>query len=349
MTDYSQPNTMTKKNKLERLCRGEVAPSSVLFQPIVMHFAARFNGRTYAEFASDYRVLVESNLRVLDYCDMDMVGLISDPYRETSAFGAKVEYVAEGVPRCLDTIVRTIDDVRALPRPDVHACERTRDRILGAGLYQERLRGAVPVYGWIEGPLAEACDLAGISDMLASLMNDPDFCNSLMDKCAVTAKDFAKAQIDSGCDIIGIGDAVCSQISRRTYDAYVRERHRDIIAFIHTQGARVKLHICGDITHLLPSLRDLGIDILDLDWKVDPDAAHTVMGEHVVCSGNINPVDIQNKTERELRALAEDLVRRESGRRFVLSGGCEITVETPPVNLRALREASQVTSGARDE
>jgi MtaA/CmuA family methyltransferase len=280
---------------------------------------------------------------------MDMVGLISDPYRETSAFGAKIEYVPEGVPRCLEPIIRTIDDVRALRRPDVHACERTRDRILGAALYQERLKGTVPVYGWIEGPLAEACDLAGISDMLASLMNDADFSNSLMDKCTLTAKDFARAQIESGCDIIGIGDAVCSQISRRTYDVYVREKHREIIAFIHELGARVKLHICGDITHLLPSLRDLGIDILDLDWKVDLDAAHAAMGENVICSGNINPVDIQNTPEPGLRALAHDLLKREAGRRFILSGGCEITVETPPANLRALREASLETSGARDE
>ena len=340
---------MTKKEKLDRVCRGEQTGSSALFQPIVMHFAARFNNRSYAEFASDYRVLVESNLRVMDSFDTDMVGLISDPYRETSAFGARIEYVAEGVPRCLDTIIRTIGDVKALPRPDVSRCERTRDRIRGAALYQERLKGTVPVYGWIEGPLAEACDLAGISDMLANLMQEPDFCHALMDKCVVTAKDFAGAQIESGCDIIGIGDAVCSQVSRRTYDAFVRERHREIIECIHAHGARVKLHICGDITHLLPSLRGLAIDILDIDWMVAMDAAHSAMGGNVICSGNINPVDIQCKTERELRTLAHDLLRHEAGRRFVLSGGCEITVDTPPANLMALREESQWLSGVLDE
>lgn len=340
---------MTKKEKFERLRNGQQTPSSVMFQPILMHFAARFSNRTYAEFASDYHVLVESNLRALDYFDMDMVGLISDPYRETSAFGARVEYIDEGVPRCLDTIIRTMDDVNALRRPDVHKAERTRDRIQGAALYQERLKGTVPVYGWIEGPLAEACDLAGISDMLANLMNDPDFSRSLMDKCVVTAKDFAKAQIETGCDIIGIGDAICSQISRRTYDAYVKERHREIIEFIHSQSTLVKMHICGDITHLLQSLRDLDVDILDLDWQVDMEAARGVLGEKIILSGNINPVDIQFMTESEIRALARDLVQREEGRRFILSGGCEITVDTPTGNLRALRDVSQQTpEGNRD-
>ena len=336
---------MTKKEKFERLHSGREAGSEVLFQPILMHFAARFSNRSYAEFASDYRVLVDSNLRALDYFDMDMVGLISDPYRETSAFGARIEYVDEGVPRCLDTIVRTMDDVKSLRRPDVHKAERTRDRIQGASLYQERLRGTVPVYGWIEGPLAEACDLAGIDGMLTSLMDDPDFSRALMDKCMVTARDFARAQIEAGCDIIGIGDAICSQISRRTYDAFVRERHRDIIEFIHSQNASVKLHICGDITHLLPSLRDLDVDILDIDWQVDLNGAHEALGDQVICSGNLNPVDIQFKTESEIHGLAKGLIRREEGKRFILSGGCEITVDTPPANLRSMREASRRTPG----
>ena len=320
-------------------------PTTVLFQPILMHFAARFGGRTYAEFASDYRVLVDCNLRALDYFDTDMVGLISDPYRETSAFGARIEYIAEGVPRCLDTIIRNLDDVRALARPDVHKSERTRDRIEGAALYQKHLQGTVPVYGWIEGPLAEACDLAGIGEMLGALLTDPDFSRALMDKCTITARDFSHAQIEAGCDIIGIGDAVCSQISRRTYDAFVKERHREIIEFIHAKNARVKMHICGDITHLLPSLRELDIDILDLDWKVDMDAAHGVLGDRVIRCGNINPVDIQFKTEHEISALAGDLVRGEAGRRFILSGGCEITVDTPHANVQAMRKASRLTPG----
>jgi uroporphyrinogen-III decarboxylase len=186
--------------------------------------------------------------------------------------------------------------------------------------------------------------------MLTNLMDDPDLSRSLMDKCMLTAKDFAKAQIEAGCDIIGVGDAVCSQISRRTYDAYVKERHQDLIEFIHAQNALVKLHICGDISHLLQSLRELDVDILDLDSQVDMDAAHGVLGEGVIRCGNINPVDIQFKTESELRTLAKDLVLREAGRRFILSGGCEITVDTPTGNLRALREASQQTpdKGIRD-
>ena len=34
----------------------------IQFSPLLMHFAARFIGKTYAEFASDHKVLVEGVL-----------------------------------------------------------------------------------------------------------------------------------------------------------------------------------------------------------------------------------------------------------------------------------------------
>jgi MtaA/CmuA family methyltransferase len=333
---------MTKKEKFESLCKDNTVDNSGLFQPILMHFAARFNHKTYAQFASDYNVLVNSNIKAMEFFDLDMVSLISDPYRETSAFGAKIEYVEEGVPKCLDLIIKNMDDAKALKNPDVYKSERCLDRIKGAQLYQKNLKGTVPVCGWIEGPLAEACDLAGVSEMLISLMTDPDLSNYLMDKCIVTAKDFARAQIEAGCDIIGLGDAICSQIGADVYDTYVKDRHMEIIEFIHSLNAKVKLHICGDITHLLPSFKSLNLDIIDIDWKVDMEHVHTILGENVFLSGNINPVDIQNKDENELLLMTRSLIQKEQNSRFILSGGCEITVNTPVRNLLVMREASKI-------
>jgi len=331
---------MNKKKLYENLLNGEQQKERVFFRPILMHFAARFNNTTYGKFASDYKTLVESNIRAMEFFDTDMVSLISDPFRETSAFGAPVEFVDEGVPRCLDHIVKTIDDAKNLKNPDVYRCDRTFDRIKGAEYYQQLLKGSVPVSGWIEGPLAEACDLTGVSEMFLNLMTDSDFSNLLMDKCMITARDFAKAQIEAGCDLIGMGDSICSQIDKDTYDQYVKQRHIELIAFIHDCGAAVKLHICGDITHLLESLRELNTDIIDIDWQVDLDLARQKLGNEVVLGGNINPVLIQDKSEDEVYALSKALVDKYGDRKYLLAAGCEITVLTPHQNLMAMRRAS---------
>jgi MtaA/CmuA family methyltransferase len=331
---------MNKIQHYQALLRGKINSERVFFRPILMHFAARFNNTTYGKFASDNKTLVESNIRAMEYFDTDMVSLISDPYRETSAFGAPIEYIDEGVPRCLELIVRTVEDVKNLRVPDVGTCERTLDRIKGAAYFQKLLRGTVPVSGWIEGPLAEACDLAGVNEMLVNLMTDPDFSNFLMDKCMVTAKSFAKAQIEAGCDLIGIGDAICSQIDRDSYNFYVKQRHSELIEYVHSCGASVKLHICGDTTHLLESIKDLYADIIDLDWQVDLDHAREILGNEAVIGGNINPVLVQDKSEEEVYALSRKLVEKYKDQKYLLAAGCEITVLTPHQNLMAMRRAS---------
>jgi MtaA/CmuA family methyltransferase len=331
---------MTGKEYLEYMRKGSYPSKRTMFVPILMHFIARYAGGNYAGFASDYRFLVEANLRALEKFDIDMVGLISDPYRETSAFGARIQYIPEGVPRCLDLVIQSAEDVRRLGSPDVYKCERTLDRILGAELLSKRVNGEVPVFGWIEGPMAEACDLAGIEQFMIMTMMDPDTANILLDKCLLMAKDFAKAQIDAGCDIIGIGDAICSQIDPLTYETFVKERHREIISFIHANGALVKMHICGDITHLFPLINDLGIDILDLDWQINPQHAFEVMGPDVIRCGNIDPRFVKDKNPDEIFTACKLLCDNEKGRKFILSAGCEIIVTTPAENLLAMREAA---------
>jgi len=331
---------MNKTEQFHQLIEKGKTTDKVLFRPILMQFAAEYIGSNYGLFASDYHVLVEANLRCMDDFGLDLLGLISDPYRETSAFGAKIQYIPNGVPRCLNLVVNSIEDVINLKNPDVYKAERTLDRIKAAELLSKKTQGNIPIIGWIEGPLAEAADLAGVENMMLQLMMDPDFCNRLMDKCMITAKDFAKAQIEAGCEIIGMGDAVCSQIDADTYDFFVRERHHELIDYIHGLGGKIKLHICGDTSHLLPSYTNFSLDILDLDWQLDMVRANEILGEKVIFAGNVNPVLIQNKSRDEVFDTCRALVEKHKNERFILSAGCEVSVLTPKENLKAMSEAT---------
>jgi uroporphyrinogen decarboxylase len=321
--------------------RGSSIGEGILFHPILMHFAARYNQTTYGRFASDHRVLVESNIRCMEDFGLDAVGLISDPYRETSAFGADVHFPVDSVPQCRQAIVKSIDDARQLKTPDIYKAERTLDRIKGAKEYRKRLGYSVPVIGWIEGPLAETCDLAGVNDTLLNLIMKPDLVKILIDKTTVTAKEFAKTQVEAGCDIIGMGDAICSQISDDQYREYVKEKHREIVDYIHSLGAAVKIHICGDITHLLTDLKDVNPDILDLDWMVGMEDSFDILGEKIIRCGNLDPVRIIEQLPTEdLAAKVLELCSKEKYKSFILSGGCEITVDTPAENLHIMRKIS---------
>jgi len=275
--------------------------------------------------------------------DTDAVGLISDPYRETAAFGAEIIFPEDSVPQCIESIIKTSDDIKRLKIPDVLKSERTLDRIKAAKELRRRLGNRVPIIGWIEGPLAEACDLVGFTEMLMKLMLDEEFTRLILERTAETARIFAKVQIEAGCDIIGIGDSACSQISPDVFEKYEKFLLKEIIDYIHLQNALVKLHICGNITHLLTHIKDIKPDIVDIDWMVDMEEAYRILGPDIIRCGNIDPAGvIEQSTPEDVLKKTEELCQREKGRKFILSGGCEITVKTPVENLKAMREATRL-------
>ena len=310
------------------------------FHPILMMNAARRFGKTYTEFMTDYRVLVESNMKCLEMYDHDAVSVISDPYRETSAFGAKITFDGDNSPKA-EKLVTRLEDIDKLENPDIYACERTMDRINGIKYFRELLGDKFPVIGWIEGPLAEAADLAGVSEIMMEMIMNPEAVKRLEQKCLITAKDFAAAQIEAGSNIMGVGDAVCSQISKEMYDEFCLPLHKELFRFIHDNGALVKLHICGNITHILPSLAQTDVDILDVDRQVDPAEAHRIMGDGVMICGNLDPVSVimsgDKKSIEEKYNQVKDSIPRENR---IMMAGCEIPVATPVENMKFFRELS---------
>lgn len=319
---------------MERSERGDM-----FFVPILMQFAAHYIGRTYKEFYLDHKVLIEANLACMKHFGMDAVGLISDPYRETSAYGMDFSFPDESVPRPQAPLIKTTEDILGLSDPDVYNAGRTRDRIEGVHGLRQAVGKDMPVIGWVEGPLAEACDLVGVQEMMLKMVEDPDFCCRILQKMMPTAKAFALAQIEAGADIIGVGDAICSQISPQMYAESVKPLHNEIFRFIQGHGAMVKLHICGDIVHLLPHLAEIAPDIIDLDWMVDMDRAYQVLGPGIIRSGNIDPAAvIESQSFKMVFDTVNRQVIKEQGRPFILSGGCEITPLTPIENLMAMKE-----------
>ena len=155
-----------------------------------------------------------------------------------------------------------------------------------------------------------------------------------MDRCVEVAIDFARAQVEAGVDTVGIGDAIASQIDPGTYEALIQPREKRLVEAIQGMGAFVKLHICGNMTHLLPGIADLGVDVLDIDHMVDLAVARAAVGEPVVLDGQP-----RSGVGRALRHPRRDPRRRarratrRPGNPYMVNAGCEIPAGTPPENL----------------
>lgn len=101
--------------------------------PIFMAWAAHFVGRTYRAFYLDGDVLVEAQLAVTRAFGVDQVSVISDPWRESSAYGMECDYPPEGVGVPRQKLFRSAGDVARLAAVDFAAAPRTAQRIDSVG------------------------------------------------------------------------------------------------------------------------------------------------------------------------------------------------------------------------
>jgi MtaA/CmuA family methyltransferase len=327
-------------NSLERyLATLEGKPVDHLARlPILMQFAAEHIGSNYAAFASDYRVLAESNIVCAREFGIDQMNTMSDPYRETQGYGAKIIYERDMVPYCERHPLEEDPDLEKLPRPNPLEATRMRDRIDAVRTYHERVGGEFSIMGWVEGPAAEAADLRRLDNFFMDLVDDEGYVGALMDVCVDVALEFAKPQVEAGADTIGIGDAAASQISPDVYERIVLPREQRLVRGLKDMGAKVRMHICGNITHLLPGLASLGLDVIDVDHMVSLAKVREVLGPKVAVCANLDPVtEIFRGTPAAIREKLERCYR-EAGNPFIVNAGCEIPSGTPVENLKALCE-----------
>jgi len=305
---------------------------------IVMTFAAKYIGVPYKKYISDYRCLVEGNIACCEQFGIDMVSTISDPYRELCGFGGNVVFPEDDVPKCTDFLLRDYRDIKRLSVMNPLKNERMLDRIRAVELYKHKLTGYYPILGWIEGALAEATNLRGMTNLMTDLIEEPEFVHELLEICTEQAIRFGMEQIKAGADFIGVGDSVASLIGPKHYYVFALPYEQRMCKAVHEAGARVRLHSCGDITRVLDLVPLSGADIIDIDWMVDFGKAVQVFSSGCSACGNFNPVDVMLRgTPGSVEQAVRKCVSVANNNTFI-AAGCEIPRETPIENMVAVDE-----------
>jgi MtaA/CmuA family methyltransferase len=309
--------------------------------PITMQFACRMIGRKYKDYITDHKVLVQAQMRVVEAFGFDHVSCISDPTREASDLGSAVIMEEDSAPG-MDYANALLADKATLLNlqfsDPFKVGSRMYDRIQAAELFKKQIGSEKIIEGWVEGPCAEAADLRGINALMMDFCDDPQFVHDLFAFTTELGCQFAKAQIDAGVDIIGVGDAMCSLIGPELYKEFVWPYEKQLIDQIHQQGAAVRLHICGNITDLLEDISKLNCEYVDIDYPVSMADARQKLGPEQVIAGNLNPVALLRDAAPE--AIHREVARchQQAGNNFIVAAGCEIVSDTAHENIRVLEE-----------
>jgi MtaA/CmuA family methyltransferase len=306
------------------------------FMPITMMFAAGQIGVPYRQYVTDHRVLAEAQIRTAERFDFDYVSVISDPAREPADLGAPIEWFDDQPPALIESEA-LLSDTAMLARLKPSFGARMTDRIDGVRLLKQRAGGDLLVEGWVEGPCAEAADLRGINRLMTDFFDNPEFVRDLFAFAVEMELEFARAQIQAGADLIGVGDAAASLVGPAIYDEFVHPFEQKLVDGIQAAGGCVRLHICGRTRRLFPGMGRLGAEIVDLDWMAPLDQARAQMGPNQVLLGNIDPVKVLRIGTPEQVESAIRECYRQAGPRYIIGAGCEVVRDTPPENVHAMR------------
>jgi len=207
------------------------------------------------------------------------------------------------------------------------------DRLESIRSFREKVGGEVPIMGWVEGALAEAADLRGVNQLLLDLYDRSDWVLELLEFCCEVEIAFATAQVEAGADIIGLGDAIASQINPAAYRRFALPYEQRIFAAVHRAGALCRLHICGDTSRILADMAESGADIIDVDWMVDMKCAARAFGDKAAVCGNQDPTAVMLRSTPDLVRQTVENCMQAGGSRCVSAAGCEIPDRTPHENL----------------
>ena len=320
---------------------------SVPAMPITMMFAGDFIGVPYGKYAVDYREHVRGQAAVAEAFDIDYVSAISDPATEAHDWGAEIIFY-DNQPPAIDERVALLADksrLASLNPPDPATGKRMSNRLEVVRGLKDSCGEELMIEGWVEGPAAESSDLRGINHFMMDCLDDPEFVTDLFEVVTETAVRFARAQIEAGADIIGIGDAAASLVGPQIYNDLVWKYEKRLVDAVREAGAIARLHICGQTGAICDGMAALGCEIVDLDSLAPLRPCRCDAGNEQILLGSIDPVRVlRDRTPREIEAELERCWK-EAGPRFIIGAGCEVPRDTPHDNMRALVRFARGLSG----
>ncbi|WP_425553229.1 uroporphyrinogen decarboxylase [Gryllotalpicola koreensis] len=311
--------------------------------PEYRELRAQHAERDMLSISLDPELATEITLQPVRRHGVDAAILYSDIVIPPRLAGVDVEIVSGRGP-VFAKPVRTAADVAALPTltmeqlaPITAGVRRTIEGLAAIG------DGTTPLIGFAGAPFTVAAYLVegGPSrEHLAArtLMHaDPDAWRALMDWAADASGLFLRAQVLAGASAVQLFDSWAGSLSLADYVAHVAPASARALSHIADLDVP-KVHFGVGTGELLPAMRDIGVDVVGIDWRLPLDEGVRRLGGTVPVQGNINPALLAAPWP-VLEAHVRDVLRRgEAAPTHVLNLGHGVPTETDPAVLTRIVE-----------
>ncbi len=247
--------------------------------------------------------------------------------------------IVPGVGPVLDAPVRTAADVAALPQLSWESLEPIREavRLTVAEL------GSTPLIGFAGAPFTLAAymvegrpsrDHLGPRTMMHA---DPETWAALANWAADASGMFLRAQLEAGASAGQLFDSWAGSLGLADYSEHVAPASARALDHVRHLGAPL-VHFGTGTSELLVAMRDVGVDVVGVDYRLPLDEANRRLGGTVPLQGNIDPALLSAPWEI-LEAHVRSVIAAGAGAPgHVLNLGHGVPPETDPAVLTRVVE-----------
>lgn len=253
---------------------------------------------------------------------------------EAEVFGSTVDLGDAGVEPCITEYgASELAAIMARPLPDPLTAGRSP--VILAAIRELSARNQdIPIIGNITGPISLTTSIIDPLRFFRLMRKAPAEVSATLDYVTNYLVTFAQAQIAAGADVIAIADPTATGeiLGNVNFQRFVTTMLLRLVREIKNAGAGVIVHICGDATVLLDSLRELNGAVLSFDSIVNLPKAKVVLGD-IPVMGNINTQMLHTGEPQRISRNVENLLTQGID---IIAPACGISLATPQINLMAL-------------
>ena len=317
------------------LLGGDPPEHTVVFPMVVADHAAHIAGRKVPDVVHDAEALATVLYDAWSEYGYDMVMVFADTVVEAEAMGAEVEF-----PEDDNAFIVTP------PAPDrLHVSDPLKDgrvpvMLEATRILKRRLGDDVPLITSIKGPFSVAAFVAGIETLLADVICAPDEAHGFLKLALENQVAYVRAIVEAG-GVPFIGDPVASGslISPKVFREFAQPYLADLIDEIHGCGCWAGLHICGETTDVLVSMKQTGADVLSVDG-IDLANARKKVGPDAILMGNVSTQLVRSGTPDGVRSASQACIDK-AGPSLVLCTACDVPKASPKENVRAMVDTAR--------
>ena len=252
-------------------------------------YRARREGNAMLQACQDPDLVTELTLQPVRRHGVDAAILFSDIVVPLVVAGIDVDIVA-GIGPVLERPVRSLEDVRALPRLDPAEL----------GFLDTAVRRLVneldglPLIGFSGAPFTLAAYLieGGPSKdhalTKAFMYGRPDLWDELLSTLAEYASIFLRTQAAAGASVLQLFDSWAGALPATAYERYVLPYTRRVFASLDDLDVP-RIHFGVGTGELLGLMAQAGAEVVGVDWRVPLSQARSRIGPGRSVQGNLDP------------------------------------------------------------